>query len=328
MIPFTYDRPETVSKAIKTLSGYDDGRFLAGGTNLLDLMKLQIEQPTHLIDIKRLPLNTIEQTPEGGLSIGALVTNAKLASDERVIRHYEVLSRAILAGASGQLRNMATTGGNLLQRTRCYYFYDTHMPCNKRQPGSGCAAIEGYNRMHAIVGTSPSCIAVHPSDMAVAMLALDADIDIQDKHGRSRRVPLADFHRLPGETPHLETVLQAGEMITAVILPPPIQGRHLYRKVRDRASYAFALVSVAAVIESSGGRISNARLAFGGIAPKPWRVEEAELILIHDTGSASFSAAADAVLADAKGFGSNDFKIPLLRRTLISVLREATQEHA
>ena len=323
MIPFTYERPDNVNKAVQSVSALNGGKFLAGGTNLLDLMKLNIEQPPHLVDINRLPLKEIKPTEEGGLRIGALVTNAELAANNHVIRDYEVLSRAILAGASGQLRNKATTGGNLLQRTRCYYFYDSHMPCNKREPGSGCAAIEGHNRMHAILGTSPTCIAVHPSDMAVGMRVLDAIVEIRNPQGETHTVPIADFHLLPGDTPQLETILQPGEMITAVILPPPVKGRHLYRKVRARASYSFALVSVAAVIDSHGGRINHARLAFGGIAHKPWRLPEAERILTQGSGEQSFVAAADAVLANAKGYGDNDFKISLLRRTLISVLREA-----
>lgn len=323
MIPFTYERPNNVNSALQSVYAHDGGKFLAGGTNLLDLMKLNIEQPLHLIDINRLPLKEIKPTQEGGLRIGALVTNSDLAANEHVMRDYEVLSRAILAGASGQLRNKATTGGNLLQRTRCYYFYDPNMPCNKREPGSGCAAIEGYNRVHAIVGASSKCIAVHPSDMAVGMRALDATVEIQNAQGKVRTVSLADFHRLPGDTPHIETVLEAGEIITAVILPPPVKGKHLYRKVRDRASYAFALVSVAAIIDSKEGKINHAQLAFGGIAHKPWRVFEAEHILMASSGEQAFVAAADAILANAKGYGNNDFKIPLLRRTLISVLREA-----
>lgn len=326
MIPFTYARPESINNAVQSISStLEQGKFLAGGTNLLDLMKLNIERPLHLVDINRLSLKEVKPTQDGGLRIGALVTNADLAANSQVIQDYEVLSRAILAGASGQLRNKATTGGNLLQRTRCYYFYETNMPCNKRNPGSGCAAIEGYNRMHAILGASTACIAVHPSDMAVAMRVLDAIVEIQNPLGETRMVPIVDFHCLPGDTPHIETVLQSAEMITAVILPPPIQGKHLYRKVRDRASYSFALVSVAAIIDSKSGRINHARLAFGGVAPKPWRVNEAEHILTEGSDEEAFSAAADILLADAKGHGYNDFKISLLRRTLLSVLREATQ---
>lgn len=321
MIPFTFEQADTVPKAIQSVA---KGKFLAGGTNLLDLMKLHIEQPTHLVDINRLPLKQIEKTSDGGLRIGALVTNSDLAADKQVIANYGVLSRAILSGASGQLRNKATTGGNLLQRTRCDYFYNVNMPCNKRQPGTGCAAIDGYNRMHAIVGASDACIAVHPSDMAVAMMVLDAQIELQNVQGRERIIPISDFYRLPQDTPQQETVLQADEIITAVLLPPPITGQHYYRKVRDRASYAFALISIAAIIDSKNGNILNAKLAFGGLAAKPWRIKEAETLLMERSGPEAFSAAADLILLDAKGYGHNDFKIPLLRRTLISTLCEAT----
>ena len=247
-------------------------RFIAGGTNLLDLMKLQIEAPTHLIDVNGLALDKIEVTPEGGLRIGALVRNTDLAADPRVRRDYGLLARALLAGASGQLRNKATTAGNLLQRTRCPYFYDTNMPCNKRQPGSGCSAIGGFSRSHAVVGVSDACIATHPSDMAVAMRALDATVETVKADASTRRIPIAEFHRLPGDTPQQETVLEAGELITAVTLPKPVGGKHLYYKVRDRASYAFALVSVAAIVQPDG----NGRVALGGVAHKPWRVEAAE----------------------------------------------------
>ena len=320
MIPFTYSRAGTAHEAAMA-AAQGQARFIAGGTNLLDLMKLEIETPTRLIDINRLPLDQVETTPDGGLRIGALVRNADLAAHPVVRRDYGVLSRALLAGASGQLRNMATTGGNLLQRTRCYYFYDTAMPCNKRAPGSGCAALDGVNRIHAVVGASPSCIAVHPSDMAVAMRALDARVETLQADGTPRTIPIADLHRLPGDTPHVETTLKAGEMITAVVLPKPLGGVHAYRKVRDRASYAFALVSVAAVIDHSGGRITRARLAFGGLAHKPWRVETAEQVLVAG-GIDAWPEAADAVLEGAKTYGGNDFKPALLRRTLHSVLTE------
>ncbi len=276
MKAFTYERPASVAEAAKAVVAQPNARFIAGGTNLLDLMKLQIETPTHLVDVNRLPLDRIEATQEGGLRIGAMVRNADLAADDRVRRDYAVLSRALLAGASGQLRNKATTAGNLLQRTRCPYFYDTAMPCNKRQPGSGCAAIQGFNRILAVVGTSDHCIATHPSDMAVAMRALDATVETVAPDGAERKIPIADFHRLPGDTPQIETALKPGEIITAVTLPAPVKGRHVYRKVRDRASYAFALVSVAAVIEAEGTTIRSARLAFGGLAHKPWRVAAAK----------------------------------------------------
>ena len=250
-----------------------DTKFIAGGTNLLDLMKLQVETPEQLIDINHIGLDAIEETPENGLKIGALVRNAVLAADPRVRKKYPVLSRALLAGASGQLRNRATTGGNLLQRTRCYYFYDTTKPCNKRQPGSGCAALGGFNRIHAILGASEHCIATHPSDMAVAMRLLDAVVETLKPDGSTRKIPIAELHLLPGETPEKENVLERGELITAVVLPPPPPGKHVYRKVRDRASYAFALVSVAAIVDGD-----KARLAFGGLAPKPWRVEAADAL--------------------------------------------------
>ncbi len=321
MKTFDYARAGSVAEA--TQAG---GRFIAGGTNLLDLMKLQVETPDKLVDISRLDLNTIDEREDGGLTIGALVPNSDLAADPRVIAKYEVLSRALLAGASGQLRNKATTGGNLLQRTRCYYFYDTAAGCNKREPGSGCEAIGGFNRIHAILGTSEHCIATHPGDMPVAMRALDAVIVTQKADGDKRRLPIGDFYRLPGDTPHIENVLEAGELITHVELPAPPAGRHLYRKVRDRASYAFALFSVAAVVSVENGTIASASLAFGGVAHMPWRDPGVEAALVGNAPSeAVFAAAADALLADAKGFGSNDFKLPLARRTLIACLREVTQ---
>ncbi len=321
MKTFDYARAGSVAEA--TQAG---GRFIAGGTNLLDLMKLQVETPDKLVDISRLDLNTIDEREDGGLTIGALVPNSDLAADPRVIAKYEVLSRALLAGASGQLRNKATTGGNLLQRTRCYYFYDTAAGCNKREPGSGCEAIGGFNRIHAILGTSEHCIATHPGDMPVAMRALDAVIVTQKADGDKRRLPIGDFYRLPGDTPHIENVLEAGELITHVELPAPPAGRHLYRKVRDRASYAFALFSVAAVVSVENGTIASAALAVGGVAHMPWRDPGVEAALVGNAPSeAVFAAAADALLADAKGFGSNDFKLSLARRTLIACLREVTQ---
>lgn len=323
MKTFTYERPASAAAAAAAALAKPGAKFIAGGTNLLDLMKLEIETPVHLIDINRLGLDKTESTSEGGVRIGALVSNAELAADPRIRKDYAVLSRALLSGASGQLRNKATTGGNLLQRTRCYYFYDTSKPCNKRKPGSGCSALQGYNRMHAVLGASEQCIATHPSDMAVAMRVLDARVETVLPDGSKRMIPIADFHRLPGATPDVESTLQAGELITAVTLPPPVGGRHIYRKVRDRASYAFALISVAAIIDAPDGRIRSARLAFGGLAHKPWRVPEAEAGLAGaSVDGAVAHAAADQVLAGAQGFGHNDFKILLLRRTLRAVLTE------
>jgi xanthine dehydrogenase YagS FAD-binding subunit len=293
---------------------------------LLDLMKLQVETPVRLVDISRLPLDKIEDTPQGGLRIGTMVRNSDLAADLRVRRRYGTLSRALLAGASAQLRNKATTGGNLVQRTRCSYFYDTTKPCNKRSPGSGCSALAGFNRMNAVLGGSDQCIAVQPSDMAVAMRALDATVETVNAAGATRSIPIAKFHRLPGTTPHIETALRTGEVITAVTLPPPPPGVQIYRKVRDRASYAFALVSVAAIVDASGGQIRSARFAFGGVATKPWRVPAAEAKLAGaPANGSSFDAAATAALDGARGDGGNDFKIPLARRTLHAVLAAATR---
>lgn len=314
MKPFTYERAQSPAEAVAAAVRIQGARFIAGGTNLLDLMKLQIEAPTHLIDVNGLALNKIEVTPEGGLRIGALVRNTDLAADPRVRRDYGLLARALLAGASGQLRNKATTAGNLLQRTRCPYFYDTNMPCNKRQPGSGCSAIGGFSRSHAVVGASDACIATHPSDMAVAMRALDATVETVKADAATRRIPIAEFHRLPGDAPQQETILEAGELITAVTLPKPLGGKHLYYKVRDRASYAFALVSVAAVIQPDG----NGRVALGGVAHKPWRVEAAESEL-----SRGAEAVTARLLADAKPTDQNKFKLPLVRRTLAAALAEA-----
>lgn len=316
MRPFSYHRASSPAEAAMLVSETPNAKFIAGGTNLLDLMKLQIETPAHLIDINHLGLDTIEETADGGLRIGALVRNTDLAADERVRRHYPVLSRALLAGASAQLRNRATTAGNLLQRTRCPYFYDTDQPCNKRQPGSGCAAIAGFNRNHAIVGGSNACIATHPSDMAVALRALDATVETVKPDGTSRTISLADFYRLPGDTPEVETVLEAGELISAVILPAPAGGMQVYRKVRDRASYAFALVSVAAIVHSDG----SGRVALGGVAPKPWRVEAAEAELQRGAASAM-----PAILADATPTPANAFKVRLAERTLGAILSEANR---
>ena len=320
MKTFEYARADTPEAAVAA-----GGRFIAGGTNLLDLMKLQIETPEKLVDISRLDLAQVERREDGGLTIGAMVPNSDLAANAHVVDGYPVLARALLAGASGQLRNKASTGGNLLQRTRCYYFYDTAMACNKREPGSGCSAIGGYNRILAVLGTSEHCIATHPSDMAVAMRALDATIVTLKPDGDRRRISIQEFYRLPGETPQIETGLEAGELITHVELPPPPAGQQLYRKVRDRASYAFALVSVAGIVSVEDGKIASAALAFGGLGPMPWRDAAVEAALIGQAPSdAVFAAAADALLADAKGYGSNDFKIPLTRRVLIASLRELT----
>jgi xanthine dehydrogenase YagS FAD-binding subunit len=325
MKAFAYERAASPAQAAAA-AARPGTKLIAGGTNLLDLMKLQVETPSELVDINRLPLDKIEDTPDGGLRIGALVRNSDLAADARVRQHYGVLSRALLAGASAQLRNKATTGGNLLQRTRCYYFYDVTKPCNKRTPGSGCAALAGFNRIHAILGTSDHCIATNPSDMAVAMRALDARVETTNGKGEARQIPIAEFHRLPGDTPEIETTLRPGELITSVTLPPPPPGLQIYRKVRDRASYAFALVSIAAVVDATGGRIRSARLAFGGLAHKPWRTSRAEQKLAGSPATAStFNAAASAVLDEARGFGGNDFKIPLARRTLHAVLSEVTR---
>ncbi len=311
MKPFIYVRAADPAEAARAAAEHKGARFIAGGTNLLDLMKLQVETPTHLIDINRTGMDRIEPTGEGGLRIGALVRNSDLAADKRVRSDYGVLARALVAGASAQLRNKATTAGNLLQRTRCPYFYDTSKPCNKRKPGTGCAALGGLNRGLAILGTSEACIATHPSDMAVAMRLLDATVETVSPDGATRAIPIADFHRLPGQTPDVETALEPGELITGVVLPAPLGGTHVYRKVRDRASYAFALVSVAAVIGPKGQRF-----AFGGVAPRPWRVEAAEKL----TGADAIAASATL---GARTSEQNRFKLTLLRRTLGAVLEEA-----
>jgi xanthine dehydrogenase YagS FAD-binding subunit len=314
MKSFTYERAKSPADAAAAAARIQGAKFIAGGTNLLDLMKLQIEAPAHLIDVNGLALDKIEATPEGGLRIGALVRNTDLAADERVRRDYGLLARALLAGASGQLRNKATTAGNLLQRTRCPYFYDTNQPCNKRQPGSGCAAIGGFSRQHAVVGVSDACIATHPSDMAVAMRALDATVETVRPNGTTRSIPIAEFYRLPGDTPHVETTLEPGELITAVTLPRPVGGKHIYRKVRDRASYAFALVSVGAIVQRDG----TGRVALGGVAHKPWRVEAAEAEMPR--GAKAVTA---QLLAGAKPTHENAFKLPLVERTLAAALAEA-----
>ena len=313
MRPFTYERPRTPAEAAAALASRQGAKFIAGGTNLLDLMKLEIETPTHLVDLQDVKLDKIEAAAGGGLRIGAFVTNTDLASDIRVRRDYGVLTRAIVAGASGQLRNKATTAGNLLQRTRCPYFYDTNQACNKRQPGSGCAAIGGYSRQLGVIGTSEACIATYPGDMAVALRALDATVETVAAGGKTRSIAIADFHKLPGTTPHLETALQPGELITAVTLPAPIGGTHIYKKVRDRASYAFALVSVAAVI----GKDGTGRIAVGGIAPRPWRTEAADAAMLQGT-----KAVAGLLLAGARPTEDNAFKLPLVERTLAAVMSE------
>ncbi|MEI1249694.1 FAD binding domain-containing protein [Rhizobium aouanii] len=314
MRAFTYERASSVEAAAKAAALNPETKFIAGGTNLLDLMKLEIETPTHLIDVNGVGLDKIEPTPEGGLRIGALVRNTDLAAHETIRRDYGLISRALVAGASGQLRNKATTAGNLLQRTRCPYFYDPNQPCNKRQPGSGCSAIGGFSRQHAVVGTSEACIATHPSDMAIAMRVLDAVVETVKADGSRRAIAIADFHRLPGDTPDIETVLERGEFITAVLLPPPIGGKHIYRKVRDRASYAFALVSVGAVIQPDG----TGRVAVGGVAHKPWRIEAAEAELPKGA-----RAVAGVLLAGAHPTEQNRFKIDLVERTLGAVIAEA-----
>jgi xanthine dehydrogenase YagS FAD-binding subunit len=324
MKPFRYEKASDIASACAS-AARPTTKFIAGGTNLVDLMKLQIETPERLVDINSLPLEAIEETPEHGLRVGALVTNSVLAADMRVRRLYPLLSQAILAGASTQLRNKATTGGNLLQRTRCAYFYDTTKPCNKRVPGSGCSALAGLNRMNAVLGVSDNCIAAHASDMAVAMTALDAQVETVTRDGATRTIPIDALYRAPDDTPNIETVLAPGELIRSVLLPPPPSGRQVYRKVRDRASYAFALVSVAVVVAHENNKVRAARVAFGGVSYKPWRSGEAEGTLANVALTrASFDAAGAAALGGAHGYGHNDFKIPLARRTLRATLADAT----
>jgi xanthine dehydrogenase YagS FAD-binding subunit len=324
MRPFTYERASDPQAAAQAVAEKPGAKFIAGGTNLLDLMKLDVERPQHLVDITRLPLDKIEEK-DGGLRIGSQVPNSDLAADRRIRERYPMLATALLAGASGQLRNKASTGGNLLQRTRCYYFYDVSKPCNKRQPGSGCAALAGFNRIHAILGASEQCIAVHPSDMAVAMNALGAEVETVLPDGNSRTLPIDRLHRLPEAAPHIETSLAPGELITAVMLPPAPLGRQVYRKVRDRASYAFALVSVAAIVDRHDGAVRSASIALGGVAHKPWRSAEAEAGLrgTDARDKASYGRAADVLLKDGRGYGHNDFKIPLAKRTIERTLSEA-----
>lgn len=334
MHPFTYARPDSVGSAIDELMTEPAAKFIGGGTNLIDLMKENIEKPTRLVDINRLPLTDITELPDGGLRLGALVTNADTAYNRLVKERYPLLSQTILAGASPQLRNMATNGGNLFQRTRCYYFYDNAMPCNKREPGTGCGAIGGYNRIHAILGTSDdnpqtACIATHPSDMCVALAALEAVVRVDGPNGE-RTVPFADFHRLPGDEPQKDNTLQPGEIVTAIDLPARGFAQHYnYLKLRDRASYAFALVSVAVGLEmepsaGSGNTIATARLALGGVAHKPWRKPEAEELLAGKAATAeNFGLAADNLLAGAKGYGHNTFKVDLAKRAIVRALTEA-----
>ena len=320
---FTYKQADDVDQAIKAASNKTVSKFIGGGTNLVDLMRENIEQPDTVIDVTHLPLTDIDEQEDGCIKIGALVRNSHLAANKVIREKFPVLSQAILNGASGQLRNMATTGGNIMQRTRCYYFYDETAHCNKRKPGSGCDAVEGYNRIHAILGTSDACIATHPSDMCIAMAALDAQIVIEGKNGE-RKIAFNDFHLLPGKTPNIETVLQPGELITSVKIPSlPFAKNSLYRKVRDRASYAFALVSIAAAVEVEDDIIKNIRIALGGVAHKPWRAFKAESYLINkETTEENFIAAAEQELKDAKGFKHNSFKIELAKRTIVNVLHQ------
>lgn len=326
MINFQYARAADVADAVRLIAADPDSKFIAGGTNLVDLMKENVERPTRLIDITRLPLKTVEETPEGGLRVGALVPNTDLAYHPLVASRYPLLGSAILAGASQQLRNMASTGGNLLQRTRCYYFYDTATPCNKREPGSGCSAIGGVNRIHAILGASEACIATHPSDMCVALAVLEAKVHVQGSGGE-RVIAFADFHRLPGNTPHIDTNLLPDEIITAISLPPQgFAGNFTYLKLRDRLSYAFALVSIAVGMELEGGTIRQARFALGGVAHKPWRDKAAEAVLNGQAPSAeNFARAADVLLQGAKGHEHNAFKIDLARRGIIRALTQAAR---
>jgi xanthine dehydrogenase YagS FAD-binding subunit len=321
---FDYARASDVAEAIRLKAADPAAKFIAGGTNLIDLMKYDVERPARLIDISRLPLRSIEETDDGGIRIGALVPNSDLAYHKLIERSYPLLASAILAGASQQLRNMASTGGNLTQRTRCFYFYDVATPCNKRKPGSGCSAMSGLNRGNAILGTSEACIATHPSDLCVALAALDATVHVSGPSGE-RAIAFADFHRLPGETPEIDNNLRADEIITAIALPPQGFATHYsYLKIRDRLSYAFALVSVAAALELENGRIRQARLALGGVAHKPWRDTAAESLMRGEApGREVFAKVADAVLEDAKGFAHNTFKIGLARRAIIRTLTQA-----
>lgn len=324
MKPFTYERAESVPDALARIT--PDGAFLAGGTNLVDHLRLGVRAPEQLVDISRLDLTTIEELPDGGVRVGALVRNSDMAAHDLIRQRYPFLAQALLAGASGQLRNMATTGGNLLQRTRCVYFQDLTTPCNKREPGSGCSALEGFGRYNAIFGTSPACVAVHPSDMCIPLAALDAVIVVHNKNGE-RRIPFAEFHRLPGDEPQFDTNLKPGELITALELPALPLARHSrYRKVRDRASYAFALVSVAAALDVENGVVREVRLALGGASHRPHRASRAEAALRGQPATAdSFRAAADAELAGATVGQANAFKVPMLRNTMVAVLEDLSR---
>ncbi len=326
MNPFTYHTAAAVDEAVREKAGHAGAQFIAGGTNIIDLMKENVERPPHLIGLGKLPLSDITDAPDGGLRLGATATNADTAWHPEVQKRYPLLSQAILAGASPQLRNMATNGGNLLQRTRCYYFYDVATPCNKRQPGSGCAALGGYNRVHGILGTSEQCIATYPSDMAVGLAALAPTVQVQGPRG-ARSIPFRDFHRLPGTTPHLDNNLQSGELITSIDLPPQGFNQHFtYLKLRDRTSYAFALVSVAVGLELEGNVIREARLALGGVAHKPWRDESAEDLLRGEPATeATFRRAAQHVVRDARGYEHNSFKIEQARRAIVRALKQATE---
>lgn len=321
---FDFVRADTVADAVAALAGSPGAKALAGGTNLVDLLKYDVATPSRVVDINRLPLKSVEDTADGGLRIGALVTNSDLAWHPQVAKRYPLLSSAILAGASAQLRNAATTGGNLLQRTRCFYFYDTSTPCNKRAPGSGCSAIGGVNRIHAILGASDSCIAVHPSDMCVALAALDAEVEVEGLQGQ-RKIPFAEFHRLPDQAPERDNTLEPGDLVTAIVLPATDFGQHhTYLKIRDRLSYAFALVSVAAALAIKEGLIEDVRLALGGVAHKPWRDRDAEQQLCGKQPSqATFLRFAEDVLRESEGRGQNDFKIELARRTIVRALMQA-----
>ena len=329
MRPFTFTRVKDVATAVQEVTGQQNAKFIAGGTNLLDLMKIDVMSPQHLVDITHIALKTIEENKEGGLRLGALATNADTAYHALVETRYPLLSHAILAGATGQLRNMATDGGNLLQRTRCYYFYDTDTPCNKREPGSGCSAIKGYNRDLAILGTSEHCIATHPSDMAVALAALDAKVNVTGKDG-DRVIPILEFHRLPGDKPHIDTNLKEDEIITSIDLPAKgFADHYTYIKLRDRASYAFALVSVAIGLEMEGNTVKEARIALGGVAHKPWRLPQAEALLQgKEATKANFTKVAEAYLEGAKGYGDNNFKIELARRAMVRALEQALSMEA
>jgi len=330
MRPFKYTKATDAATAVKAVSANAQASYLAGGTNILDLMKEDVARPAELVDISRLNLTQIKAAKSGGLSIGALAKNTDTANHPLVRQNYPLLSQAILAGASGQIRNMATNGGNLMQRTRCPYFYDVAMPCNKREPGAGCGALEGINRMHAIFGWSEKCIAVHPSDMAVALAALDAVVKVQDREGKERVIPFTEFHRLPVDLPEKDNTLNHGELITSIEIPKNnFEARSYYLKVRDRASYAFALVSVAAALETQGAKIRQVRIALGGVAHKPWRASEAEKFLVgKDATDANFIEAANLEMKGAKGFEHNKFKIELGRRAIVRALSMAMNSKA